>query len=235
MVEFASGFWDLRHWAAVDERYGQPLDRELSPDRLEWYTERLVQALWDLGALFPKAKLLWRPVYTITTADWAAPTRSIALERLANRIVTALNTSPDAVAVKADLLRAISGRTAGNKDSKEGGIGTRSLDRVTTHFLNRVHERIGSKQRIEVTAPASSKRSTLRGRLEIDPWNSVVRGREPLDTNPGGYVWADIMLYKSVQTFQVTAGERLPNCCSFFRLVSRLRQTTVDKPGWWTP
>ncbi|GAA5880590.1 hypothetical protein JCM3774_004745 [Rhodotorula dairenensis] len=195
LVEFASGFWDLRHFAAVDGRYGQPLDRELSPDRLEWYTDRLVQAFSDLGALFPRAKLFWRPVYTITTADWAAPTRSIALERLASRIVTALNTSPDAVAVKADLLRAISSRTKG-KDSQRSAIQARGLDSVTTHFLNRMHERIGSKERLEVTAPASWTRASLQGRLEVDPWNSVVRGQEPLDTNPGGYVWSDIMLYK---------------------------------------
>lgn len=202
LVEFASGFWDLRHFSAVDQRYGQPFHHELSEERLEWYTDRLVQAFSDLGTLFPHAKLLWRPLYTITTADWAAPARSIALERLANRVVTALNASPDAAAVKAALFRGISGRTAGKKAGEArreiggGGGSSRDLKGITTGFLNRVYERIGSKERLEVFTPAFAKRASLHGRLAIDPWTSIVRGQEPLASNPGGYVWADIILYE---------------------------------------
>lgn len=155
-----------------------------------------------MGTLFPHAKLLWRPLYTITTADWAAPARSIALERLANRVVTALNASPDAAAVKAALFRGISGRTAGKKAGEArreiggGGGSSRDLKGITTGFLNRVYERIGSKERLEVFTPAFAKRASLHGRLAIDPWTSIVRGQEPLASNPGGYVWADIILYE---------------------------------------
>lgn len=203
LVEFASGFWDLRHFSAVDQRYGQPFDHELLEDRLEWYTDRLVQALSDLGTLFPHAKLLWRPLYTINTADWAAPARSIALERLANRVVMALNAFPDAAAVKAALFRAISGRTEGKKAGevrREIGGSSRDLKGITTGFLNRVHERIGSKERVEVFTPAVARRASLHGRLAIDPWTSIVRGQEPLASNPGGYVWADIILYELWRT-----------------------------------
>ncbi|GAA5985228.1 hypothetical protein JCM10908_002576 [Rhodotorula pacifica] len=203
LVEFASGFWDLRHFAAVDRHYGLPVERELSPERLEWYTDRLVQAFSDIGALFPKARLLWRPLFSLTFADWAAPVRSIALERLAARTVTALNVTDDAEAVKTNLLRAISGRPAGKERARGLFVKrrdtpapeARSLPGFKADFLNRVHERIGDPGRLP-TPSRNAQPVSLRGRLEIDPWPSIIRGREPLEANPGGYVWVDVFLYE---------------------------------------
>ncbi|BGP55604.1 hypothetical protein JCM8202v2_003209 [Rhodotorula sphaerocarpa] len=202
-IEFASGFWDLRHFAALDGRAGQPLSGELSTERLVWYLQRLVQAFSDLSVLFPRTRINWRPLYDAPEYDWAHPVRSAALERLARQTIKALNKAQDVATAEQALLRALGAPARPGRAGRARPNGPRRSDRTSVRpqrrsitkagFLNQVKERIGSSDRVQDRE--LSGHADLRGLLSVSEWSSVMRGRDMLAT-PGGYVWGDMMLYE---------------------------------------
>ncbi|GAA6060106.1 hypothetical protein JCM10212_003514 [Sporobolomyces blumeae] len=209
LIEFSSGFWDLRHFTALDELAGIDPWTELTADRLSWYSERLTRAFADLADVFPQTPLLWRSMHQTPEYANTPPARVAALDALSRKVVAYLNESRTVGDAKArlDLLL-----WSDSSDSFEDKRGIRNGDerprRKTfknrgnsrARFLNKVKERIGSTERVRDFAFGNYE-SSLKGMITIDEWGTLMRGQEhsmnkvhtpPL---PGGYLWGDVMLY----------------------------------------
>lgn len=97
----------------------------------------------------------------------------------------------------------LSGRSASRRPVK---------DRMSSKapFLNRVKERIGSKERVKDVRLGDDDTS-LRGMVRVDEWGALMRGQEHTMNNvhtpslPGGYLWGDIMLYECVTSLRAVA------------------------------
>lgn len=207
LVEFASGFWDLRHFAAIDGRFGLPLDTEVSEERLFWYARRLIQAFSDIATLFPSTLILWRPLYTTPQFGWAHPVRAAVIEQLARQAVTALNESSSFAAAEASLLRGLregsSGAGERDRTARPRRSGKAFAGRLKSPekgskagFLKLVKERIGTWDRLHNAQQPAGSGKSIRGLLRINEWSTVLRGRERLEANPGSFVWADILLFE---------------------------------------
>ncbi|BGP48289.1 hypothetical protein JCM10450v2_004161 [Rhodotorula kratochvilovae] len=221
LIEFSSGFWDLRHFAALDELAGKDPYGELSTERLSWYSTRLTHALADLGSAFPHAPILWRTLHQTPSFNQTAPARVAALDQISRKVATALNDAATRAEAEQRIdevfhfsLRNEPQRPAHTallveRERAEralGGNGVRRRpfkDRQSSKapFLNRVKQRIGSKERVK-EVHLSDDETSLTGRVRVDEWGALMRGQEhtmeqihtpPL---PGGYLWGDIMLFE---------------------------------------
>ncbi|BGO91602.1 hypothetical protein NBRC10512_008049 [Rhodotorula toruloides] len=220
MIEFSSGFWDLRHFAALDELAGKDVFSELTTERLAWYSSRLVHALADLSSVFPDTPLLWRTLHHTPKFNETSPARVAALDQLSRKVVTALNEARNRAGAeeRLDLLvqhRYEEAQAALLVERSEAGRRVRPTgrrkktfkDRMSNKapFLNRVKERIGSKDRIK-DVNLSTDETSLRGLLRFDEWGALMRGQEHTMVHegnavytpplPGGYVWGDLMLFE---------------------------------------
>lgn len=245
MIEFSSGFWDLRHFAALDELAGKDVFSELTTERLAWYSSRLVHALADLSSVFPDTPLLWRTLHHTPKFNETSPARVAALDQLSRKVVTALNEARNRAGAeeRLDLLvqhRYEEAQAALLVERSEAGRRVRPTgrrkktfkDRMSNKapFLNRVKERIGSKDRIK-DVNLSTDETSLRGLLRFDEWGALMRGQEHTMVHegnavytpplPGGYVWGDLMLFECVQA--------LPFICVSL-LTALSSQTSTSRP-----
>lgn len=221
LIEFSSGFWDLRHFAALDELAGNDPRDELSTERLSWYSSRLTRALADLGSAFPNTPLLWRTLHQTPDYQQTSPARVAALDQISRKVAAALNEATDRAEAE-ERLEHVFHFTVRNHERGPGVGGREQVhlskpsprERVErarpvikngrigkARFLNRVKERIGSKERVK-EVQLSTDETSLRGRVRVDEWGALMRGQEhtmekihtpPL---PGGYLWGDIMLFE---------------------------------------
>ncbi|GAA5820165.1 hypothetical protein JCM11251_005511 [Rhodosporidiobolus azoricus] len=220
LIEFSSGFWDLRHFAALDELSNTDPYGELSASRLAWYSGRLTHALADLGAVFPHTPLLWRTLHHTPKFNQTSPARVAALDQLSRKVVSALNEarnraearhriellvqqpggSRDSYLVdrlEAEAAKTSSGSRWGPKKKTQAMSAGRKSSKAP--FLNRVKERIGSKDRVKDVVLGNDETS-LKGLIRVDEWGALMRGQEHTMNNvftpalPGGYIWGDIML-----------------------------------------
>lgn len=250
MIEFSSGFWDLRHFAALDELAGNDPRDELSTERLSWYSSRLTRALADLGSAFPNTPLLWRTLHQTPDYQQTSPARVAALDQISRKVAAALNEATDRAEAE-ERLEHVFHFTVRNHERGPGVGGREQVhlskpsprERVErarpvikngrigkARFLNRVKERIGSKERVK-EVQLSTDETSLRGRVRVDEWGALMRGQEhtmekihtpPL---PGGYLWGDIMLFECVP---------LPPSLSLSsraRVGHSLDAERVDRPG----
>ncbi|GAA5996508.1 uncharacterized protein JCM10292_003016 [Rhodotorula paludigena] len=238
LIEFSTGFWDLRHFAALDELAGKDRYGELSTERLAWYSARLTHAFADLGSAFPGAPILWRTLHQTPNFNQTSPARVAALDQISRKVAATLNE----VSTRAEAEQRLDeifhfnhrsehhssrggGKNAGAPSAAHtamleerarverslvgGGLSGRSAsrrpvkDRMSSKapFLNRVKERIGSKERVKDVRLGDDDTS-LRGMVRVDEWGALMRGQEHTMNNvhtpslPGGYLWGDIMLYE---------------------------------------
>ncbi|GAA5959159.1 hypothetical protein JCM3765_005091 [Sporobolomyces pararoseus] len=203
LIEFSTGLWDLRHFTAIDEIEKVDPHAELSSDRLTWYSERLTRAFADLADVFPHTPLLWRAMYQSQEGKESLPARVAALDALSRKIVKYLNESASVGEAKEKIVQLIDSEDGtrqmkryGNVDGGKMRANFRNRGRSKAHFLNKVKQRIGSSERIHEIVFGSDS-TTLRGKITIDEWATLLRGQEHSvnDSLPGGYLWADMMLF----------------------------------------
>jgi len=221
LIEFSSGFWDLRHFAALDELSGADPHDELSPERLSWYSTRLTRALADLGSAFPDTPLLWRTLHQTPDFKQTSPARVAALDQISRKVAHALNEAAHRAEAEENLEHVFHFTVREHERnhpvaapqvhmSKPSPRARERADRARPNrrlgkarFLNRVKERIGSKERVK-EVQLSSDETSLRGRVRVDEWGALMRGQEhtmeKINTPPlpGGYLWGDIMLFECV-------------------------------------
>ncbi|GAA5850379.1 hypothetical protein JCM8547_001853 [Rhodosporidiobolus lusitaniae] len=216
IIEFSSGFWDLRHFAALDELAGQDPYGELSTERLAWYSGRLTHAIADVSAVFPNTPLLWRTLHHTPKFAQTSPARVAALDQLSRKVVAAMNDARDRAEAR-QRIELLVQQPGGSRDrylvereKREAAVSTGSRrvrkpfkDRHSSKvpFLNRVKQRIGSSERVKDIV-LSNDQTSLRGLVRIDEWGALMRGQEhtmdgiftpPL---PGGFLWGDILLFE---------------------------------------
>ncbi|BGP16395.1 hypothetical protein JCM10213_004048 [Rhodosporidiobolus nylandii] len=215
LIEFSSGFWDLRHFAALDELAGQDVYSELSTERLAWYSGRLTHALADLSAVFPHTPLLWRTLHHTPKFNQTSPARVAALDQLSRKVVGAMNEARNRAEAR-HRIELLVQQPAGMRDrylvereKREAAAAGKSRSRQPFRdrksskapFLNRVKQRIGSSERVKDVVLGNDETS-LRGLIRVDEWGALMRGQEATMDGiftpalPGGYVWGDIMLYE---------------------------------------
>ena len=188
LLEFSSGFWDLRHFSTLDSMKGQDPTSELSIERLGWYSDRLTKSIATLGTMFPGTPLLWRALHHTPKSSITPFTRVAALDQLGRKVVRDLNKSSKRV----PFVKQTTSEAPRKKPTKE---------RESTHatFLNRVNNRInnaGPKSQIMQQIGVDS----LVGKIRVDEWGALMlgqeHGRDDVDTAvlPGGFIWGDILL-----------------------------------------
>ncbi|KAI5480771.1 hypothetical protein MNV49_007177 [Pseudohyphozyma bogoriensis] len=194
LVEFSSGFWDLRHFTALDKQQNIDPFSALAVDRLQWYSDRLTKALTEVSQQFPDTPLLWRALHHPPKSTNMPFSRVAALDQLGRKVVANLNKSKvrggSAIPLPPLVLEEEFGREA---------VLRKERDSTHAPFLNRVKERIG-KVGDQVEVPHADELSATP--IRIDEWGSLMLGQEHLmkgvDTPPlpGGYLWGDIMLFE---------------------------------------
>ncbi|GAA5931754.1 hypothetical protein JCM3775_000034 [Rhodotorula graminis] len=224
LIEVSSGFWDLRHFAALDELSGTDPHDELSPERLSWYSTRLTRALADLGSAFPDTPLLWRTLHQTPDFKQTSPARVAALDQISRKVAAALNEAAHRAEAEEQLEHVFHFAVRDHEHRAQAAVQQvhmhkpsprerAAADRVRpapvrpnrrlgkARFLNRVKERIGSKERVK-EVQLSTDETSLRGRVRVDEWGALMRGQEhtmeKINTPPlpGGYLWGDIMLFE---------------------------------------
>ncbi|GAA5885974.1 hypothetical protein JCM6882_004218 [Rhodosporidiobolus microsporus] len=215
LIEFSSGFWDLRHFAALDELTGTDPYGELSTERLAWYSGRLTHALADLGAVFPNTPLLWRTLHHTPKFNQTSPARVAALDQLSRKVVGALNEARNRAEARHRIellvqqpggsrdtylnerLQAEAAASSGSRWGRKKTTAGRKSSKAP--FLNRVNQRIGSSDRMKDVVLGNDETS-LKGLIQVDEWGALMRGQEHTMNNvftpalPGGYIWGDIIL-----------------------------------------
>lgn len=180
LIEFSTGFWDLRHFAALDDAAKVDPFGELSTQRLTWFGERLTRAFADLADAFPHTPLLWRSIHQIPEQEASSPARVAALDALSRKIIAFLNDSPtvgDARDRIAQVIDTDESLTSSVLKRHESGARTRTpfRDRGSgrAKFLNKVKSRIGSSDRMHDVVFGSDS-TTLKGKITIDEWTTLM-------------------------------------------------------------
>lgn len=193
LIEFSSGFWDLRHFAALDELAGQDPYGELSTERLAWYSGRLTHALADVGAVFPNTPLLWRTLHHTPKFAQTSPARVAALDQLSRKVVAAMNEARDRAEAahrvellvqpgangdhylvereKADAVTSVSSSSGGGRRAARKPFRDRKSSKVS--FVNRVKQRIGSSERVKDYVLGNDQTS-LRGLIRVNEWGALM-------------------------------------------------------------
>lgn len=159
LVEFSSGFWDLRHFTALDELAGLDPFSDLNSDRLEWYSSRLHQAFNDLGSTFPKTPLLWRSLHHTPKFANTPYSRVAALDQLSRKVVKDLNL--------AKRRESLDGSASATKI--KGFKGQHRED-----FIGRVKGRIGKDAQKVQQAHLGEDEVQLKGLVRVDEWGSLM-------------------------------------------------------------
>lgn len=187
LIEFSTGFWDLRHFTVLDELAGVEPYTELSAERLSWYSERLTRAFADLADVFPHVPLLWRAMHQTPEHSGTPPARLAALDALSRKIVKYLNESPTVGDAREKVAQLIETEEEdeeyGAKQVKRHRDGTtrgstrrqtfRERGSSKAHFLNKVKQRIGSSERIHDIVFGSDS-TTLKGMITVDEWGTLM-------------------------------------------------------------
>ena len=190
LLEFSSGFWDLRHFSTLDVLKHQDPTSELSIERFGWYSDRLTKSIATLGTIFPGTPLLWRALHHTPKSSITPFTRLAALDQLGRKVVRDFNKSSKRIPF-----------VVGPSKSEESRRQKPTKERESTHasFLNRVNNRInnaGPKSQILQQIGVDS----LVGKIRVDEWGALMlgqeHGRDDVDTAllPGGFIWGDILL-----------------------------------------
>lgn len=167
LIEFSSGFWDLRHFTALDELRGTDPFTDLDSERLEWYAERLHQAFQDLGSAFPKTPLMWRALHHTPKFANTPYARVAALDQLSRMVVRDLN-----LAKKREKLgQHGASPSSGSSKKIKGAKGFKASKGA---FIDRVKRRIGKGgQKIEQIA-LGAEEANLKGMIRVDEWGSLM-------------------------------------------------------------
>lgn len=200
LIEFSTGFWDLRHFTAVDTLLSADPLSELTTERLHWYSTRLTRSLVSIGATFPTVPLLWRSLHQPSKDDATPFSRVAALDQLGRKVVSNLNLARSRREAEVPSLVVQSKRPAAGRSRP-------AMERASTHapFLDRVKGRIepgsGGKEVVGGRG-GKSKAGNGVGEVRIDEWGALMLGQEHLMNGehtpalPGGYLWGDIMLFE---------------------------------------
>ncbi|GAA5979680.1 hypothetical protein JCM5350_003810 [Sporobolomyces pararoseus] len=182
-VEITSGTWDLARWAEQDILAQRPTEQALSQDRLTWYRFRVGQMMDKVRNAFPEAKAkVWRSLHYPT----------------------------DQVAEYDYFMDKINPRTSN---------GSRGASEPPSFSHNRIHQLDQAVR--SLVLPSSTSTSSLdplptdeetdipHPEFRINEWGTLLKGHEAHqkdrlhgDPLPGGYVWADIMLYELARGVQ---------------------------------
>ncbi|KAK4054478.1 hypothetical protein OIV83_000972 [Microbotryomycetes sp. JL201] len=205
LIEFASGFWDLRHFASSDRAMGLDVTSDLTDDRLEWYSTRFVRALSDLGRTFPDTPILWRSMLHTPKFQDTPYSRVAALDQLGRQIIRQLDKSGKAnfgddsgLARTTSLRAAASGWSSrstrrrisprglympGKKSSGGSGLSVQARhDASQVQFLRQVKARIGERNDhlMANSIRKSSDRASLKNRLSVDEWGHLMLSQQHL-------------------------------------------------------
>ncbi|SGY20566.1 BQ5605_C016g08095 [Microbotryum silenes-dioicae] len=166
-VEVTSGVWDLARWAQQDITAQQDTAGPLAKDRVTWYRFRVGQALEKVRKMFPDAKAkTWRTLHYPLDAQ---AEREYFFEKIAprQRNSTALPEPPFFSHARIN-----------------------QLDEAVRSLL--LPTEIGD---LSLEAPHPDFR--------LNEWGTMLKGHEAHqldrihgDPLPGGYLWADVMLYE---------------------------------------
>lgn len=178
LIEFSTGFWDLRHFTALDKLSGQDPSLELSPEQLSWYSERLTRAFADLADAFPHTPLLWRTMHQTPEFVDTPAARVAALDALSRQIVKLLNGAETVgeARVKIDSLMEPIESSSMNRSRHEGRSRRKSFrDRANSkaRFLNKVKQRIGSTERMHDVV-FGNEDTSLKQMITVDEWGTLM-------------------------------------------------------------
>ncbi|GAA5925121.1 uncharacterized protein JCM15063_004927 [Sporobolomyces koalae] len=206
LIEFSTGSYDLRHFAALDQLANQDPQSDLTFDRLSWYSKRLTRAFADLADVFPHTPILWRSLQHVPELTNAPSVRIAALDALSRQIVKYLNSSETVAEARTQIASLLEPaeevvHDVSKRDSRQVMRKTyKNRASSKAKFLNRVKQRIGSSERIEEVA-FGDESTSLKGMITVDEWATLMRGQEQPSTStnvsslPGGYLWSDMMLF----------------------------------------
>lgn len=169
LIEFSSGFWDLRHLTQLDERAGRDPFSDLNSDRLEWYSSRLHQAFNDLGAAFPGVPLLWRALHQTPKFSNTPYARVAALDQLSRKVVRDLNLAKR----YEKLIGGAEGHVVVPSAAARKIKGLKGVHAGRQGFLNQVKGRIGKIDEVEQFHVASEE-ANLKGLIHVDEWGSLM-------------------------------------------------------------
>ncbi|SCZ88098.1 BZ3500_MvSof-1268-A1-R1_Chr2-1g04188 [Microbotryum saponariae] len=166
-VEVTSGVWDLARWAQQDITAQQDTAGPLAKDRVTWYRFRVGQALEKVRKMFPDAKAkTWRTLHYPLDAQ---AEREYFFEKIAPRQ---------------------SNSTALPEPPFFSHARINQLDEAVRSLL--LPTEIGD---LSLEAPHPDFR--------LNEWGTMLKGHEAHqldrihgDPLPGGYLWADVMLYE---------------------------------------
>ncbi|BGO91817.1 hypothetical protein NBRC10512_007614 [Rhodotorula toruloides] len=181
-VEVTSGMWDLARWAEQDIVAGKSTEELLSQDRLTWYRFRVGQMMDKVRAAFPNAKAkVWRtphyPLDQVAEFDYF-------LDKISSRAANASRVSDPPYFAHSRV---------------------QQIDRA-------VRSLVLPHSSVDSSSPASSRASPSASvddfdvphpEFRLNEWGTLLKGHQAHqldrlhgDPLPGGYVWADIMLYE---------------------------------------
>ncbi|KAM0791362.1 hypothetical protein ACM66B_005827 [Microbotryomycetes sp. NB124-2] len=208
LIEFSSGFWDLRHFASSDRATGHDITSDLTDERLEWYSTRLINALRDLGRAFPDTPFLWRSLLHTPKFDDTPYSRVAALDQLGRQIVRQLNKSGKVSLgdnheghkrAKSKSLRVAASGWSSRSQKRRHVARSLSLplkkassgagshlearhDDSQVQFLRQVKERIGERNDYLMTNSMrnSKDHASLKNRLAIDEWGHLMLSQQHL-------------------------------------------------------
>ncbi|GAA5913638.1 uncharacterized protein JCM6883_004033 [Sporobolomyces salmoneus] len=177
-VEITSGTWDLARWAEQDVLAQRPTEQALSQDRLTWYRFRVGQMMDKVRNAFPEAKAkVWRSLHYPT----------------------------DQVAEYDYFMDKINPRTS---DNSRGATEPPSFSHNRIHQLDQAVRSLvlpsSSSATSSVDSASSDEETDIpHPEFRINEWGTLLKGHEAHqkdrlhgDPLPGGYVWADVMLYE---------------------------------------
>lgn len=188
-IEFAPGAWDLARFAEEDAVLQRDPQTPLTPDRVAWFRHRVEAASHRIRAAFPSAhaktlRTMYYPLDQNTEVDYfMVRLRCAYYER-----------RPRAGAY--DHLRK-QDKTAATKSN-----GT-SVAYFAHERVSQLNEALRSLSTDRTTYPANGKQYEAPGLgFSINDFGRILKGHPPHQTDrlhgepvPGGYVWADTMLY----------------------------------------
>ncbi|GAA6022874.1 hypothetical protein JCM11491_007027 [Sporobolomyces phaffii] len=180
-VEITSGTWDLARWAEQDVLAQRPTEQALSQDRLTWYRFRVGQMMDKVRTAFPEAKAkVWRSLHY--------PTDQVAeYDYFMDKI------------------------NPGSSNGSRGATEPPSFSHNRIHQLDQAVRSLvlPSSGPLASLDPLAQDDDDAAGtdvphpEFRINEWGTLLKGHEAHqkdrlhgDPLPGGYVWADVMLYE---------------------------------------
>ncbi|BGP55846.1 hypothetical protein JCM8202_002655 [Rhodotorula sphaerocarpa] len=170
-IEFAPGTWDLARFAEQDAQTDGDANAPLSAERVAWFKHRLLATAERIQAAFPGAQTrIWR-------------TLPYALDQSAE-------------------VDYFMDKTAAAARSNSSGTDVPYFAHARVDQMNDVMRSLARKNAHAASTPRAPYQAPGSG-FSVNEFGRVLKGYRPHQTDrlhgepvPGGYVWADMMLYE---------------------------------------